>query len=35
MALFSYVATATANATLVAARPAVLTGWAMINTLPQ
>jgi hypothetical protein len=32
MAAFSYVATATTNATLVAGRPADLTGWSVVNT---
>jgi hypothetical protein len=32
MAAFSYVAAATTNATLVAGRPADLTGWSMVNT---
>ena len=32
MATFSYVATATTNATLVAGRPTALTGWSIVNT---
>jgi hypothetical protein len=32
MATFSYVATATTNATLVASRPSALTGWSIVNT---
>jgi hypothetical protein len=32
MATFSYVATATTNAALVAGRPSALTGWSIVNT---